>query len=69
MLALPYMTRDIPACEYRTRPLGLLPKTFVRRFRRHAGLTPKLFSRVRRLQRVLRSMNPTNSVDWAALAA
>jgi len=52
-----------------TSRLGLLPKTFVRRFRRHVGLAPKLFSRVRRLQRVLRALNPANPVDWAALAA
>jgi AraC-like DNA-binding protein len=48
--------------------LGLLPKTFVRRFRQHVGLAPKRFSRVRRLQRVLRTMGASHAVDWAALA-
>jgi AraC-like DNA-binding protein len=52
-----------------TSGLGLLPKTFVRRFHQHVGLAPKRFSRVRRLQRVLRSMNATNRADWATLAA
>lgn len=51
-----------------TSRLGLLPKTFVRRFRRHMGLAPKQFSRVRRLQRVLQSIGAPGSVDWAALA-
>src|SRR5258708_6253067 len=48
--------------------LRLLPKTLVRRFRQHVGLAPKRFSRVRRLQRVLRTMGAANSLDWAALA-
>jgi predicted enzyme related to lactoylglutathione lyase/AraC-like DNA-binding protein len=52
-----------------TSRLGLLAKTFVRRFHHHVGLAPKPFSRVRRLQRILRSMSADNSVDWAALAA
>ncbi len=67
-LAACALERGIPVSEVTSR-LGLLPKTFVRRFRRHMGLEPKRFSRVRRLQRVLRAMNAANSVDWAALAA
>jgi AraC-like DNA-binding protein len=49
--------------------LGLLPKRFVRRFRDQVGLTPKLFSRVRRLQRVLGSLDPGQPTDWATVAA
>jgi AraC-like DNA-binding protein len=49
--------------------LGLLPKTFVRRFRKHVGLTPKSFSRLRRLQRVVRSISKAAAVDWADFAA
>jgi len=52
-----------------TSRVGLLPKTLVRRFHQHVGLGPKRFSRVRRLQRVLRSMKADSPVDWAALAA
>ncbi|MGE5292557.1 MAG: helix-turn-helix domain-containing protein [Micromonosporaceae bacterium] len=48
--------------------LGLLPKQFVRRFRGHVGLTPKLFSRVRRLQRLLRRVHGNGPADWAAVA-
>jgi AraC-like DNA-binding protein len=62
------LERGVSVAEVTSR-LGLLPKTFVRRFRQHVGLAPKLFSRVRRLQRVLGSMSAANSVDWAALAA
>ena len=39
-----------------TARLDVLPKRFVRRFRARIGLTPKRFARVRRLQRVLRSV-------------
>jgi AraC-like DNA-binding protein len=49
--------------------LGLLPKTFVRRFREKVGLTPKRFSRVRRLQRVVASIREPRGVGWAELAA
>jgi AraC-like DNA-binding protein len=49
--------------------LGLLPKTFVRRFREEMGLAPKKFSRVRRLQRILRSTVSPEKADWAELAA
>ena len=48
---------------------GLLPKTFVRRFRAQTGLSPKRFSRVRRLQRMLGSMTGPGSPDWCQLAA
>ena len=57
----------VPVTQVTSR-LGLLPKTFVRRFRRQVGLAPKQFSRVRRLQRVLQSMGAPGSADWAALA-
>lgn len=49
--------------------LGLLPKTFVRRFRERVGLAPKRFSRVCRLQRVVGSILDPSAADWAELAA
>lgn len=51
-----------------TAELGIMPKTFVRRFRRYTGLSPKLFARVRRLQRVLRSINNPSATDWCEIA-
>jgi AraC-like DNA-binding protein len=52
-----------------TSQLGLLPKTFVRRFRAGTGLSPKRFSRVRRLQRILGSISDSYAADWCELAA
>lgn len=52
-----------------TERLGLLPKTFVRRFRSRTGLTPKCFARVRRLRRLLASIDDPAATDWASLAA
>ena len=54
--------------ETRTR-LGLLPKTFVRRFREQTGLAPKRFARVRRLQAVVGSICRRGDVDWSTIAA
>ncbi len=52
-----------------TSELGLLPKTFVRRFRAQTGLSPKRFSRVRRLQRMLGSLGDPVVADWSEVAA
>jgi AraC-like DNA-binding protein len=49
--------------------LGLLPRRFTRRFRDRTGLTPKLFARVRRLQRVVAAVEPGHPADWATIAA
>ena len=49
--------------------VGLLPKTFVRRFREQVGLAPKQLSRVRRLQRIVGSIQRTDNVDWCQIAA
>ena len=52
-----------------TERLGMTGKRFVRRFTEHVGLTPKRFARIRRLQRVIRSIAGGAPVDWARLAA
>ena len=49
--------------------LGLLPRTFRRRFLDQVGLTPKRFARIRRLQRVVRAIEGLGAVDWSAVAA
>ena len=59
--------RGTPISDVASR-LGLLPKTFVRRFRAQTGLTPKRFSRVRRLQRMLGSIPDPSAADWAEVA-
>jgi AraC-like DNA-binding protein len=60
--------RGAPVSDVALR-LGLLPRTLVRRFAKHVGLTPKRFARVRRLQRLLRSVRASGQADWCALAA
>jgi AraC-like DNA-binding protein len=52
-----------------TARLGVSPKGFARRFRDQVGLTPKRFSRVRRLQRLLGDVHGSATVDWAEIAA
>jgi AraC-like DNA-binding protein len=49
--------------------LGLLPRTFIRRFREEIGLTPKRFARVRRMQRMLRLLRASQNVEWSEVAA
>ncbi len=49
--------------------LSLATSTFHRRFRDTIGLSPKVFGRVRRLQRVVSGVNAGDDVDWAGVAA
>lgn len=62
------LERGYPVADVTSR-LGLLPKSFVRRFRERVGLAPKEFSRVRRLQRVLRAVASDGETSWAEAAA
>lgn len=48
--------------------VGLSQRRFIELFRREVGLTPKLFSRVRRFQEVVRSVHGRPEVDWARVA-
>jgi AraC-like DNA-binding protein len=48
---------------------GLSARRFIEVFRKEVGLTPKLFCRVRRFQRVLRMISVGREVDWADIAA
>lgn len=48
---------------------GLSPKRFIQVFNDQVGLTPKLFCRVRRFQRVLRTINAGRTVGWVDIAA
>jgi AraC-like DNA-binding protein len=47
---------------------GISHKHFIEEFRRHVGLTPKLFCRIRRFQQVLFVINRRRSVEWADVA-
>ncbi len=66
--AIVLLDRGVSLAEVRSR-VNLLHKTFVRRFRQHAGLTPKRFSRVRRLQRIVGSVAAAAEVEWCLVAA
>ena len=52
-----------------TGQIGLSSKRFIDLFKAEVGLTPKLFCRVRRFQRVLRKIGIGQTVEWAAIAA
>jgi AraC-like DNA-binding protein len=49
--------------------LGLLPRTFRRRFVAQVGITPKRYARIRRLQRVVRGIDGCPRPEWALVAA
>ncbi len=66
--AITLLERGVSVAEARSR-LGLLPKTFVRRFREQVGLTPKRLYRVRRMQRIVGTVCRPVGVDWCMLAA
>jgi AraC-like DNA-binding protein len=48
--------------------LGVSHKHFIDEFRRHVGLTPKLFCRIRRFQDVLARVTRDTPVNWADIA-
>jgi AraC-like DNA-binding protein len=47
---------------------GLSQRRFIDLFDREVGLTPKLYARVARFQRVLRRVHPSNDIDWTDVA-
>jgi len=49
-------------------PLCLSQRRFIQVFTTEIGMTPKLFCRVQRFQRVLALLRLTTAVDWARLA-
>ncbi len=51
-----------------TAQIGISPKRFIQLFQKEVGLTPKLFCRVRRFQKVLHSIGMGERVEWADVA-
>jgi AraC-like DNA-binding protein len=51
-----------------TGQIGLSPRRFIELFRNEVGLTPKLFCRVRRFQKVLRQISAGHAVSWTEVA-
>jgi AraC-like DNA-binding protein len=48
--------------------IGVSQRTFINAFAREVGMTPKLFSRVKRFQRALRMVHGRADVDWSEVA-
>lgn len=59
---IPLSVRDV------ARRIGLSQRRFIQIFTAEIGMTPKLFCRVRRFQRVLAFVRQRTAVDWATLA-
>jgi AraC-like DNA-binding protein len=49
--------------------LGISHKHFIDQFRREVGLTPKLFCRIQRFQKVLSTIQAQQTVQWADIAS
>ena len=47
---------------------GISKRRFEQVFNEQVGLTPKLFCRIRRFQRVLQLINEQNDIDWTDVA-
>jgi AraC-like DNA-binding protein len=69
-LALKALYREPPPGKIAdvTRQIGLSQRRFIQLFNEEVGLTPKLFSRVRRFQEVLHLINGNQQVEWADIA-
>ena len=50
------------------RQIGTSQRTFINTFAREVGMTPKLYSRVRRFNRALRMVHRREDVDWTDVA-
>jgi AraC-like DNA-binding protein len=50
------------------RESGYSPKHFISIFRSAVGLTPKVYCRVKRFERVIRGLTYGAPVDWASVA-
>jgi AraC-like DNA-binding protein len=51
-----------------TGKIGLSPRRFIDLFRDEVGLTPKLFCRVHRFQKVLRQISAGKAINWTDVA-
>lgn len=60
--------REMPAVATVTDHIGLSSRRFIQVFSEEVGLSPKLFSRVRRFQQVLQIIHCARAVDWAEIA-
>jgi AraC-like DNA-binding protein len=66
--ALAALDRGFPV-HIVNRRLEISARQLGRLFRAHVGMTPKRYARIRRLQRVLRSVHAASDPNWSAVAA
>jgi AraC-like DNA-binding protein len=71
--AVAYAVRELEnarACSVATvaNDVGLSARRFISVFANHVGVTPKIFQRVSRFQRVAQSCRRGDAADWTALA-
>ena len=59
---------EFPDIRATARSLNISHKHLIEEFRRVTGLTPKLYCRIQRFQRVLASINTRKQIEWAAVA-
>ena len=68
-LALFRNIHTAPAMAEISEQIGISSRRFIQLFSNEVGLTPKVFSRVRRFQQVLRTVHSGVDFDWAEIAA
>ena len=68
-LALFYNIHTAPAVAEVSDHIGISSRRLIQLFSHQVGLTPKLFCRVRRFQRILQLIHQGGEFDWAGLAA
>jgi AraC-like DNA-binding protein len=57
-----------PSVSYVVKQTGLTPRRFIRLFQDEVGLTPKLYRRIHRFQRLLNLLHRSERVDWCHVA-
>ena len=63
-----WVGKACPSIRELVDKLGFSQRRFIQRFSDEVGLTPKLFSRVSRFQRVIQTAHPRQEINWAQLA-
>jgi len=57
-----------PSVAQVVEQVGYSQRHFIQLFSDEVGLTPKLFSRVSRFQKIIRTAHPQSEINWAAVA-
>jgi len=59
---------EFPHISSTAESLNISHKHLIREFRKVTGLTPKLYCRIQRFQRVLSEINRRKEIEWASIA-